>query len=629
MDASRFRLTARDASYAEVDILDDFDTFDCTLNLNDEGRWQLTGLPAEHPAAATLAYTSQTRGRQGVVLRLDDRIVMSGRVVDVREYDGTDGRLIDVLLGIDDTARLTAAYASPEPASLPPYQVESHDVRTGPSETLLHEYVSANVGPGALAERRDYVLPGLATDGGSGRGTVITKRARLDPLLDWLREIAEVDGLVFEVVQSDAVPGQLDFRTRMPGDRTGLVVFSPAHRTVSETARTEYSARSNYVLGMADGEGTDRLFASRSDADSIDRHGRWEVVSDQRGARTETELGAAIAKALADGLGGYEIAVSPLDVVGAEFGRDYGLGDRVTTVVLGASGTGIVSSVAIRISGNEATISPTVTTVGGPARTAPRSSTLGRVSARLHRLEANAESQIVPQMVMHWAGALGDIPFGWVLADGTSGTPNVLGRMIVGAGGTFALGDTGGAGTANLQHSHAILSANLAHAHGAGTLAAADHSHAAGTLAAASHGHGSGTLAAAGHQHTMGHTHPGSHSHGFTTGNQIGASSSGTTGATNPVTYDPHHHGGTTDPDSNAPASSAADTGNVGASVSGTTASIGAAVSGTTAAGGTLAVSGTTASGGPGTIATETTFGTSVSILPPFIGLYPICRIAA
>src|SRR3954447_16811114 len=105
MDAGRFRLTARDASYYETYILDDFETFACTLNLNDEGRWQVTGIPVDHPAAATLAYTSQTRGRQGVVLRLDDRIIMSGRVVDLKEYEGPNGRLIDVLLGIDDTAR--------------------------------------------------------------------------------------------------------------------------------------------------------------------------------------------------------------------------------------------------------------------------------------------------------------------------------------------------------------------------------------------------------------------------------------------------------------------------------------------------------------------------------------------
>lgn len=714
MRADRFRLSARNGTYGETDLmLDDFERFSCDLSLNDEGRWQLTGLPADHPAAATLAYTSQTRGCQGVVLRLDGTPIMSGRVVDYRAYEGPSGQLVDVVLGIDDTARLSAAYVSPEPASLPPYQVESHDVRTGPSETLMHQYVSANVGPTALAERRDFILPGLATDGGSGRGTTVTKRARLNPLLDWLRELSDLDGLVFEVVQSDTVAGQLDFKTRMPDDRTGLVVFSPGHQTVSETTRTEYSARGNYILGAAGGEGTDRLFAVREDADSIARHGKWEVVRDQRGAANLTELGADIAKDLADGLGGYEIAVSPLDVGGAEFGKDYRLGDRVTVVVLGVEVAGIVSAVSIEIGANEATVTPTITTVGGPARGAPRSNGMSRVSARLQRLEANSESPISAQMVMHWAGALEDIPFGWILADGTAGTPNVLGRMIVGAGGTYDLGATGGAATANLQHGHTITAASLAHGHSIlKTALAHDHSILASALAhdhsilAAAIAHGHSILASAfthkhgvagtslAHGHTSpSHAHSQSHSHGVTgthshpmphthaidhdhpSFNSGGENTFASAFSTYPaaVTNVSHNHpidvpaltgtsGGVSTANTTAASSGTTDTdtnpvgGTVATINSGTPGDIdtnndtpsapiavpsgqpatnpstqsGQPVSNPSTQSGQPATDPSTQSGQPASDVTSgNALSTSQSILPPYIALYPICRIAA
>ena len=43
-----------------------------------------------------------------------------------------------------------------------------------------------------------------------------------------------------------------------------------------------------------------------------------------------------------------------------------------------------------------------------------------------------------------WSGAVVDIPFGWHLCDGTSGTPDLRDRFIVGAGGGYVVGTTGG-----------------------------------------------------------------------------------------------------------------------------------------------------------------------------------------
>jgi len=55
-----------------------------------------------------------------------------------------------------------------------------------------------------------------------------------------------------------------------------------------------------------------------------------------------------------------------------------------------------------------------------------------------------------PGMILAWSGSLGDIPSGWLLCDGTNGTPDLRDRFVVGAGSSYSLGDTGGEATHTL-----------------------------------------------------------------------------------------------------------------------------------------------------------------------------------
>ena len=48
-----------------------------------------------------------------------------------------------------------------------------------------------------------------------------------------------------------------------------------------------------------------------------------------------------------------------------------------------------------------------------------------------------------------WSGAVVDIPGGWLLCDGTSGTPDLRDRFVQGAGGALNPNATGGASTHN------------------------------------------------------------------------------------------------------------------------------------------------------------------------------------
>lgn len=54
--------------------------------------------------------------------------------------------------------------------------------------------------------------------------------------------------------------------------------------------------------------------------------------------------------------------------------------------------------------------------------------------------------------IIMWSGSVASIPANWFLCDGTNGTPNLQDKFVIGAGGTYAVGATGGAAT----HSHTV-----------------------------------------------------------------------------------------------------------------------------------------------------------------------------
>ena len=61
--------------------------------------------------------------------------------------------------------------------------------------------------------------------------------------------------------------------------------------------------------------------------------------------------------------------------------------------------------------------------------------------------------------IVMWSGSIASIPSGWVLCNGSSGTPDLRNRFVVGAGSTYAVGATGGSADATLvSHSHTATS---------------------------------------------------------------------------------------------------------------------------------------------------------------------------
>lgn len=68
--------------------------------------------------------------------------------------------------------------------------------------------------------------------------------------------------------------------------------------------------------------------------------------------------------------------------------------------------------------------------------------------------------------ILLWSGSSASIPTGWLLCDGTSGTPDLRNRFVVGAGSTYAVGATGGSANATLvSHTHTATVTDPGHTH--------------------------------------------------------------------------------------------------------------------------------------------------------------------
>jgi microcystin-dependent protein len=105
--------------------------------------------------------------------------------------------------------------------------------------------------------------------------------------------------------------------------------------------------------------------------------------------------------------------------------------------------------------------------------------------------------EIPPGLISLWSGTIANIPAGWLLCDGTNGTPDLRDRFVVGAGSTYTPGTTGGANSVTLNESQIP---GHVHSFSATTAGGGGHSHTY-----------SGTTSTAG-AHTHGITDPG-HSH--------------------------------------------------------------------------------------------------------------------
>jgi hypothetical protein len=108
----------------------------------------------------------------------------------------------------------------------------------------------------------------------------------------------------------------------------------------------------------------------------------------------------------------------------------------------------------------------------------------GAVTKSHTELNAAFDSRVPVGGIIMWSGAVVNIPSGWLLCNGLSGTPNLLDRFVIGAGSTYGVGATGGNKDAIVaNHSHSVTASGTTGGQ------SANHTHAA-TVNDPGHAHG-------------------------------------------------------------------------------------------------------------------------------------------
>lgn len=311
---------------------------------NDVGAWKVT-LDSDHPMANEL----RTKGA-GLIITGPEDVILSGPV----ESDDSATTPEDLggtltFVGIDDTIVLQDRLCYPKPSTDDvTAQDIAHDERTGDAESLLHAYVNANVGPGAVTARKNADLT-MGTNG--HHGSTITKKPRFQQLLNLLQEIALPEGLRFRVVQRGSA---LVFETAVVNDRTALIRLDARNGTLAGQRVKVTAPSSTRIIVAGQGEQEDRTFVEISNADSLAAEGDWgrriEVFKDQRNTNDPDELSQAGLEILADG-GFTKVDVQAIpndDDNTMRLGRDWDLGDTISVVIEDQELPAIVTGLAIK-----------------------------------------------------------------------------------------------------------------------------------------------------------------------------------------------------------------------------------------------------------------------------------------
>lgn len=562
----------RDNNLNRVERLDTWTAFTIIMRFNKVGTWNL-----EIPTGSNMARFI-TQGC-GIIVQRDGATIFSGQVD--TDYIRTKNTI--KMSGTDDNVILEEV-ARPTPSlSEGPYPDEYY-VATGQASSIMIDLVNRNIGGLAPAACKIDDLT-IGTD--PLLGTTITARARFDPLIILLAELASTPiatGLGFKVLQNDNLAAARTFSIYEPRDKHVETVFSVERHTIQDYTHSHTEPAYNYfIVAGGDDFGVNRTTVEDGDDAAITLAGRRKTLFvDARGVTDLGELNQKLAEQLATVVTSDTIQVIPADVPELVFGDDYDLGDYVTAVIEGTEYAMLVREVQIDFDPNRGPIIiPTIADPNGGTDQV-EAQHLNTLENRISNIERNwnvPDDSITEDMLhpfMKWN--VGDIKItardaaqpGWLLCDGseisrtvysrlfseigilfgpgtggiTFNLPQMQNRFPIGAGDLYAVGDGGGAAAYNIvSHVHA-------HSHGLN-----GHTHA-----------------------SQAHTHPGSHSHGLNGHNHLVTVDMGTgsaTGTPNTIhsgggsgtDVNPTNHGhsgtptatggpspSTTESDSNAPA---------------------------------------------------------------------------
>jgi hypothetical protein len=139
----------------------------------------------------------------------------------------------------------------------------------------------------------------------------------------------------------------------------------------------------------------------------------------------------------------------------------------------GSGGTGVSSlgtGVATAL-GQNVTGSGSIVLAASPTLTGVPVAPTANVTTNTTQIATTAfvQAAIPSGVIVMWSGSVASIPSGWLLCNGSSSTPDLRDRFVVGAGSTYAVAATGGSANAVVvSHTHTATSVvtDPSHTHG-------------------------------------------------------------------------------------------------------------------------------------------------------------------
>ena len=353
----------RDRSLDRIGVIPVQDLVGATfvVRYNNVGTWSVTV-----PYNNRLGEFLRLPGYGIVVTGPGNQVLISGPTLTAKleqTQDNTDGTWL--IEGSSDDIILSERLAYPTPSTADvTAQTSGYDIRTGPAETVIKEYIDVNMGPSAPAER---TISYLNIEADAARGTTLAATARFNQIQDLIYDLAQVGELGYKVTQQN---GNLVFSMYQPLDRSELVRMDIQNRKLSSSTYSYGTAKVTRAIVAGRGEAENRIFIERSNTDSLNAEVDWnrriEVFKDARQSEDTDALNTAGDELLVDlGKTITEMSVTPSDDQTMIYGTDWNLGDRVTVVANQIETTAVVTEVGIQIAADGVRVGATVGTPVG------------------------------------------------------------------------------------------------------------------------------------------------------------------------------------------------------------------------------------------------------------------------
>jgi hypothetical protein len=331
------------------------------MRFNNVGSWEMT-----LPAGNRLGELLRLPGYGILVTGPDDTVIFSGPTLSAKLEQTPDNLQGDwLIVGSDDSILLSERLAYPNPTTDDVAdQGQAYDARLGAAETVLKQYVNANLGSLAPISRQ---VENLLIEADSSRGEIVQGNARFEKLQDLLYGLAQTGGLGYQITQEDS---DLLFSVYEPEDKTAKIRMDLFNQKLSRAEYAYSVAKVTRAIVGGQGEAEWRRFVEVSNTDSEAAEVEWsrriEVFKDGRNSRITSQLTQDGLEMLVDeGKTITELSVTPSDDINMRFAVDWYLGDKVTVVIDQLEAQAVVTEVGLAIDADGVRIAATVGTPVG------------------------------------------------------------------------------------------------------------------------------------------------------------------------------------------------------------------------------------------------------------------------